>query len=401
MKLWLQILIAMVLGIGVGLVFGEQAGVLKPLGTLFIQLIRMIIVPLIFFSIIASITQMADMRALGSLSIKSVVLYLLTTACAISIGLALANIVDPGVGVTLDLAVSSVPQEKPVMNFADTLLGLVPSNPIAAMAEGNVLQIIVFAVLFGVAINMTESVRKPAAYAVNTIAEIMYSLTILVMYVAPIGVFALMAWATGTQDPQLIVALIGVMATVYGACLLQIFGVYGSMLLFIGRINPLRFFAKLVPVQLLAFTTTSSAATLPVTMKVAQEKLGVSKQTASFTLPLGATINMDGTALYQGICAVFIAQALGVTLTMQDYTTIVFTATLASIGSAAVPGVGLIMLSLVLASVGLPIEGAAIIAGIDRMLDMMRTTTNVTGDATIALVVDKTEKRLDLATLRA
>lgn len=396
MKLWQQILLGMLLGIAAGLLLREKAVYLQPLGKMFINLIKMIIVPLIFLSLVSAISGMDDIKKAGVMGLKSFILYIFTTAFAISLGLVIASFMELGKGVDLNLSGKEITRSaQDPFSLSDTLIGLVPSNPVQAMAEGNILQIIVFALLLGFAINAAGKKGEKIAEIVESGADVIYSLTDIIMKLAPVGVFALIAWMVGTQDGSLILSLGKVIITIYAICFIHAFFTYGSMLYFMARVNPLIFFRKLIPAQMVAYTTSSSSATLPVTMQVSEESLGVSKQTASFTLPLGTTINMDGTALYQGVCALFVAQALGVHLVFDDYVTIVLTATLASIGSAGVPGAGLIMLSLVLTSIGLPIEGVAIIAGIDRILDMARTTVNVTGDATIAIIVDKSEGRFD------
>jgi Na+/H+-dicarboxylate symporter len=395
MQLWQKILIGLGLGIIAGLLLGEHAIYLKPFGKMFISLIKMIIVPLIFFSLISAMTGMDDMHQAGKIGIKSFALYLVTTAFAICLGLALATFFNIGEGIELNLADVVTTQAAPEQNFMGTLVAMIPQNPIASMADGNVLQVIIFAIFLGLAINQAGEHGKRIGGICNAATEVIFKLTNIIMTFAPYGVFALIGWMVGTQDSTLILSLGKIVLLVYGACLLHIYGTYGLMVKFIAKVPYGVFFRKVIPAQLMAYSTSSSSATLPVTLKIAQESLGVSKSTASFVLPMGTTVNMDGTALYQGVCALFIAQAMGVDLSMGDYATIVFTATLASIGSAGVPGAGLIMLSLVLTSVGLPVEGVAIIAGIDRILDMARTTVNVTGDLTVALIVDKTEGHFD------
>jgi len=400
MPLWSQILIGMVLGALVGVFWGADAAMLKPLGTLFIKLIKMIIVPLVFFSLVSAFTDVEDGKAVGRLGVKSFVLYLLTTAFAITMGLLVAHIVQPGKGVHVDYGQEingRVPTEAAEMSVIDTIINVVPTNPIQAFAEGNMLQIIVFSLFMGVAVHRARTMEKLGGLPgmITGAAEVMYQMTHMVMYVAPIGVFGLMAWMVGTQDATVLLSLFKVVICIFGVCLLQIIVVYGGLLRFVAGINPFHFFRQLLPAQLMAFSTSSSAATLPLTMEIAKEKLGISNRTASFTLPLGTTINMDGTALYQGVTALFIAQTMGIEFGMADYVTIILTATLASIGSAGVPGAGLIMLTLVLTSVGLPIEGVALIVGVDRLLDMVRTVVNVSGDATVALLVDKSEKTFD------
>ena len=393
MKLWKQILIALVAGLAVGMVFGEAAAAIKPIGTIFVNAIKMLIVPLIFVSLVCGITSMHDMSKMGRIAGKSVVIYLLTTAVAITIGLLLGSIFQPGSGI--DLAAAAEIKAKDAPELVDTLVAMVPNNPIGAMAQGKVLQIIVFAILFGIAINMAGEAGQKIKQFFDWLAEVIYKLTAIVIAFAPYGVFALMAWVAGTYGLDVLLPLGGVILAVYAGCIIHAILVYGGAITFIARLSPIRYFQGIGEAQAVAFTTTSSSGTLPVTMSCVQKNLGVSRGVSSFVLPLGATINMDGTALYQGVCALFVAQAFGVDLAFGDYITIILTSTLASIGTAGVPGAGLIMLSLVLTSVGLPLEGVAIIAGIDRVLDMARTALNVTGDGMVSVVVAKTEGELD------
>ncbi len=394
MKLWVKILIGLVAGMIVGIILGPRAEYLKPIGTLFINAIKMLIVPLIFSSLVVGVTSMKDPKKMGRVGLKTLGLYLGTTAIAITIGLIIGTILHPGVGLEFESVEKIVPQESP--SFIDTFVNLIPQNPVGSLAGGNVLQIIVFSILLGLAINFTGEKGKPLANLFESLAEVMYKLTAMVMQMAPYGVFALMAWVSGKYGLSVLLPLIRVILGVYIGCIIHAILTLGGAITLLARLNPIQFFRGIVDAQVVAFTTTSSSGTLPVTMSCAQENLGVSKSISSFVLPLGATINMDGTALYQGVSALFVAQAYGIDLTIANYVTIILTATLASIGTAGVPGAGLIMLSLVLSSVGLPLEGVAIIAGIDRVLDMARTAINVTGDAMVSLLIAKSENELDV-----
>ncbi len=400
MQLWKQIFIALTVGLVLGVLLNqtgnaELAKSIKPVGDLFIRGIKMLIVPLIFVSLVTGVASLQNLATMGRISLKTFVLYLATTAVAISIGLGLAVLFQPGVGVDLGTAQAVTAKTPPTM--VDTILGLVPTNPIAAFAEGNVLQIIVFAIFFGLAITLAGDAAKPVRSFFESAAEVMYKLTSIIIAFAPYGVFALMVWVAGTYGPDVLAPLAKVIAMVYIGCIIHAVVVYGGLIKFVARLNPMRYFQGSIEPVMVAFTSTSSSGTLPVTMMSCERNLGVSRSVSSFVLPLGATINMDGTALYQGVCAVFIAQAFGVDLSSGQYLTIVLTATLASIGTAGVPGAGLIMLSLVLASVGLPLEGIAIIAGIDRILDMARTALNVAGDCAVGCVIAKSEGELDQA----
>ncbi len=392
--MWQRILLGLVLGLIVGLVFGKPAASLKPIGSVFIAGIKMLIVPLVFVSLVCGVTSMRDPAKMGRVGIKTIALYLITTAFAIVIGLVLGAVLQPGAGVGMEAAKAVAPKAAP--SLIDTLVGLIPTNPVAAMAQGNVLQIIAFAILFGIAVNLSGKYGETVRNGFEALAEVIYKLTSIVIWFAPFGVFALMAWTAGTYGLSLLLPLAMVIAAVYVGCILHALLVYGVALRVVG-LNPWHFYKGVAEAATVAFTTTSSSGTLPVTMGCAQKNLGISKGVASFVLPLGATVNMDGTALYQGVCALFIAQVFGVHLSGGDYVTIVLTATLASIGTAGVPGAGLIMLSLVLSSVGLPLEGVAIIAGIDRILDMARTSINVVGDSMVATLVAKSEGELNLA----
>lgn len=395
LKLWQKIIIALILGVIVGGILGPTAEYIKPIGSLFINLIKMLIVPLIFSSLVVGICSMDDIKKMGRIGAKSFGIYLLTTAIAITIGLAVGTILQPGAGLNMQMpAELTVAKEAP--SFIQTLLNMVPKNPVAAMSSGAVLQIIVFALMLGVAINLAGEKGKPVAVLFESFAEIMYKMTHMVMAFAPYGVFALMAWVAGKYGLEVLLPLATVIIGVYLGCILHVLlTLTGGGIMLLGRLNPVRYWRGIIDAQAVAFTTTSSSGTLPVTMECARTNLGVSRPISSFVLPLGATINMDGTALYQGVAALFVAQAFGIDLSTGQYITIILTSTLASIGSAGVPGAGLIMLSLVLTSVGLPLEGLAVIAGIDRILDMARTTVNVTGDLMVSVLVAKSEGELD------
>jgi len=393
LQLWHKILIGMILGITVGLIFGEDAAVLKPIGSLFVNTIKMLIVPLVFCSIIVGITSMQDTSKMGRIGLKAVVFYLTSTAVAITIGLFLGEFLQPGAGLGLVAQQAEVVKATPPL--ADTLVALVPTNPVNALAQGHILQIIVFAVALGISLTLIGEKGTPAIAIFESLAEAMYKLTDLVMKLAPYGVFALMAWVAGKFGLALLLPLIKVIGAVYLGSILHVLGVYSALILFVSKLTPVQYFRGIIDAQVVAFTSTSSAGTLPVSMKCARENLGVSKGVSSFVLPLGTTINMDGTALYQGVTTLFVAQAFGIDLGMPEYITIILTATLASIGTAGVPGAGLIMLTLVLTTVGLPVEGVALIAGIDRILDMARTTVNISGDIAASVIIAKSEGELD------
>jgi Na+/H+-dicarboxylate symporter len=393
LQLWQKIFIGLVLGLIVGLVFKENVLFLKPIGTLFINLIKMLIVPLIFVTLVSGITAMNDLQKMRRIGIKTFFIYLITTAFAITIGLTVGVLFEPGIGISLETASSVSIKESP--SLVDTFLNIIPRNPVSSLAEGNILQIIFFAILTGISINLAGEKAKVVKNFFDGFSEVMFKMTNIIITYAPIGVFGLMVWVSASYGIDLLVKLGSVILLVYLASILHIVLIYGGIISFVAKLNPFRFFKGIVSAQSVAFTTTSSSGTLPVTTNNVINNLGVSKPISSFVLPLGATINMDGTAIYQGVCVVFIAQAFGVELSLANYLTIIATSTLASIGTAGVPGAGLIMLSLVLSSVGLPLEGIAIIAGIDRILDMARSTVNITGDAMVSVLIAKSENELD------
>lgn len=394
MHLSSKILIGLVLGVIAGLVAGpENLSMIKiwiaPIGTLFINLIKMIIVPLVFASLVVGAASLGDVKKLGRIGIKTMIFYLGTTAIAVIIGIGMSLVLNPGVG--LKLPADAVYKGKEAPSIMDVLVNMIPSNPIKAMETGDMLQIIVFALFVGIGITLVGPRAKIVESFFDGFAEVTYKIVNMIMNVAPYGVFALIMPVVAANGPKVLIPLASVIAAVYIGCILHMGFIYTSAISILGRMSPMKFFKGLFPAQLIAFSTCSSAATLPVNMKCTQENLGVSKEVSSFVLPLGATINMDGTAIYQGVCALFVAQIYGIDLSLSQMLIIVLTGTLASIGTAGVPGAGLIMLTLTLQSVNLPIEGIALIAGIDRVLDMARTTVNITGDAVAAVYIQRSE----------
>ncbi|EJO94680.1 sodium:dicarboxylate symporter [Ectopseudomonas mendocina DLHK] len=391
--LWRQILVGLVLGVVVGMLFKSLALGLAPVGALFLNAIKMLIVPLVFVSLVAGITAMSDSAKLGRISVKTIAIYLITTAFAVSIGLAFGTLFSPGEG--MNMVASGSEEAKQAPSLVQILVGLVPTNPVMAFAEGNILQIIVFAIALGVSMNLVGEKAAPVVRLFDSLAEVFYKLTDLVMRFAPIGVFALIAGVVASHGIEVLLPLAGVIGVIYLASIAHMLLVYGGLIGGLARLSPLRFFRGIAPALAVAFSTSSSSGTLPVSIECARKNLGVSQGVAGFVLPVGATINMDGTAIYQGVLALFIAQAFGIDLNAGQYLMIILTATLASVGTAGVPGAGLIMLGLVLTSVGLPLEGVALIAGIDRILDMARTTVNVAGDLMTTTLVGSSEKELD------
>lgn len=399
LTLWARVLIGMGAGVLVGLMLGQNAALLKPIGDLFIALIRMLVVPLIFVSLVSGMTSFGEMAGMARVAIKTVILFAFTAVAAVLIGLSVATLIGPGIGVEMaGLTAPTPPEPQTAIGY---ILGLVPTNPFAALSSGNTLQVIVFAILLGVAINLVGDAALPVKRFFDGFAEVMFKLTHLVMEVAPYGVFGLMAWVAGTYGLEILLPLGKLILCLYIACLLQLIFVYGGVVALIARLNPVRFYRGIADALMVGFSTCTSAGTFPVTMSNVQDNLGVPRSIASFVLSTGTTINMDGTAIYLGIAAVFTAQAFGIDLTTGQYLTIILTATLAAIGTAPVPGASLIMMSVVLTSVGLPLEIVALVAGVDRVMDMMRTLTNVAGDATAATVVSKTEGVIDLEKFNA
>ncbi|SEN30782.1 dicarboxylate/amino acid:cation symporter [Halomonas caseinilytica] len=391
--LWQKILAGLVLGVLVGALMGEQASLFKPLGDIFINAIKMLIVPLVFSTLVVGITAMRDPQKMGRIGLRTIALYLLTTAFAIAIGLFASWLFQPGVG--LEMSFDSGVEAKEAPSLREILVGLVPQNPIDALASGNILQIIVFAIGLGISLTLIGEKGEPVVKVFESFAEAMVKLTNIVMSFAPFGVFGLIAHVAGSYGLEVLLPLAKVIGVAYLASVLHVLLVYSGLLALLGRLNPLRYLRGILDALVVAYSSASSSGTLPVSLRCARNNLGVSEGVAGFVLPVGATINMDGTAIYQGVVAVFIAQLLGVDLSMADYGMIIVTGTLASIGTAGVPGAGLVMLSIVMAQIGLPLEAIAVIAGIDRILDMARTCVNVAGDLMVTTLVGKSEGELD------
>ncbi len=386
----LQIAVAFILAILVGIFMGEKASIVQPLGDLFLRLIRFIIVPLILSTIIVGITSAGDMKKLSRLGGKTITYYLITGLLAVTIGLGAGLIFSPGSGIDITLnETAAEPKESP--GVINTLLNIIPTNPLESLVTGSILQIIFFAIFLGIGIVIVGEKARPVLHFFEGLSEIMYKITAIVMKLVPIGIFGLLAPIVGTYGLAILLPLIKVIIAMAVAAIIHVAIVYSLAVKTFGKMSPLHFFKGIFPAAAVAFSTCSSAGTLPVTMKNTQENLGVSKETSSFVLPLGATINMDGTAIYLGIATLFIAQYFGVDLSFTQLLMVALVATLASIGAAGVPGAGMVMLTMVLAAVNLPLEGIALIAGIDRILDMMRTSVNVMGDASGCVVIENSE----------
>ena len=393
MKLWVKILIAVILGIITGKILGTNTEYLKPLGTLFLSLINMIIVPLVLASMTVGITSIHDPKKLGRVGLKTIGLYLLTTVIAILIGLSFAKFFALGEG--LNRTSTSMIKAHETPSLVTMILSIVPTNPVAALAEGNMLQIIVFSLFLGLSINFAGAKGKAALEFLESLADVMFRMTAIVMEFSPIGVFAIMAWVTGTFGNDVLHSLFQFLMSYYLACFIHLLFVFCGMLWWLAKLNPWPFFRGMSDAIMVAFSTSSSVAALPVSMHCVQKNLGVSKNITNFVLPLGSTINMNGAAIFQGMSAIFVAHAYGISLDFQTLLTIVVTATLSAIGAAGIPGTGFLMLSIVLTSAGLPTEGLLILAGIDRVREMASTVLNILGDAVCAVYIAKMEGELD------
>lgn len=390
-----QIMIALLLGIGVGMAFMGNPDFtteyIEPFGTLFLNLIKMIVVPIVLFSIIAGVISLSDIKKVGTIGVRTVMFYMCTTAVAVALGLFLANVCNIGAsGAFSTEGLEYTPNEAP--SFIMTLVNIFPSNIIAPMASANMLQVITIAIFFGFGIILAEEKGKPFADFIESGAEVSLKVMGMIVKFSPYGVFALIVPVVAKNGPSVLGDLFSLIVVAYIAYILHAIIVYSVAAKVLAGVNPGTFFKTLSPAILMAFSSASSVGALPLNMECC-EKLGAKKEVTSFVLPLGATINMDGTAIYQGCCAVFIARIFGVELDIMQQLTIILTATLASIGTAGVPGSGMIMLAMVLQSVGLPVEGIALIAGIDRILDMGRTAVNITGDGACALVISKLSEK--------
>ncbi len=395
MNLSTKILIGLGLGVIVGLNMGAE-GVnfaklwIAPLGAIFMNMIRMVIIPLVVSSLILGVCGLGDISKIGRIGGKTIAFYLSTTAFAIILGLLFGTILEPGAGLSMPGAdVKTAAKAAPPL--MQVIVGIFPTNPLDAMLKANMLQIIVFSLFMGTGIMAVGERADTLLKFFDGLAEVSYKIVGFIMQIAPIGVFGLITPVVAANGPSVLLPLLKVVLAVYVGCFLHATLVYGGLIQFFGKISVGKFFKTIFPAQLISFTSCSSGGTLPVSMNCAKE-LNINKEVSSFVLPLGATINMDGTALYQGVCALFVAQIYGVDLTMGQYMTIIITGTLASIGTAGVPGAGFIMLTMILTAIGLPLEGSALIAGIDRILDMPRTCVNVTGDLTACYMIHQSEE---------
>ncbi len=394
-NLVLQIGIAFILAIIVGAIFGEKAEVVQPIGDLFLRLIMFIIIPLILSTVIVGVTSTGDINKLGRLGGKTIIYFLFTSFAAISLGLLGGYIFSPGSGLDVTIESTTEAGAEPE-GVIQTLLNIIPTNPIESLSNGSMLQIIFFAIFLGLGITMVGKKAEPVQMFFDGLAEVMYKLTGVVMKLVPFGVFGLLAPVVGSYGLSVLLPLINIILVMALISVIHVAIVYSTAVKTIGKMSPLAFLKGIFPAATVAFTTASSAGTLPITLKNTQENLGVSKETSSFILPLGATINMDGTAIYQGLAVMFIAQYYGHSLSISQLLMVALVGTLASIGAAGVPGAGLVMLTMVLTAVNLPLEGIALVAGIDRILDMFRTSVNIIGDASATVIVEQSERKKKL-----
>ena len=393
-----KIFIGLLLGIVLGIIMHSLVpdshfkndiiidGIFYTVGQLFIRLMQMLVVPLVFFSIADGCRNLGDTETLGKVGVRIVIYYLFTTAFAILIALSLASLIGPGKGMNMSIGSQSFDVEKTDISLSNTILEFIPTNPIEALSKGNMIQIIIFSVLVGLLIASLEDRLITLGNIVTEMNDLMMGMTMWVMKLAPIGVFFLIARTFSNLGYDAILSMLSYMLSVLGGLAVQLVIVYMLLIVVFVRVNPFSFLKKFAPVMTFGFSTASSSATVPINIKTLED-MGIDRKISSFTIPLGATVNMDGTAIMQGVAVVFIANAYGISLSPTDFMTVILTATIASVGTAGIPSVGLVTLSMVLESVGLPVEGIAIIMGIDRILDMARTTVNLAGDAAGTMIV--------------
>jgi Na+/H+-dicarboxylate symporter len=387
LQAWHRVALGMGLGIGTGLIMGEQAAMFQPLGIIFLNLIKMITIPLIFFTLIYGLTSIESTGDIRRVGMKAIMVFLTTAMLAVCLGVGLATFLQPGKGHDLKmLAVDPASETVGSLDLMAMLVNIVPTNAIAAMAEGHILQVILFAFFTGFTINAMRSECSNVVSICHEMAQISFKMIAAIMHIAPLGVFGYMAWSVGTQGLEVVAVLGKLVLTIILACGLQ-YLVFGVLILLGARLSPFPFYRKMLEPQILAFATSSSKAVLPRLMDISETRLGVGRQHSR---------NMDGGAIYQGVCAIFFAQYYGVVFGPVEYFTLLFTCTLASIGGAGIPGGVLLFLGMVLHSVGLPIEGVVLIASVDRILDMVTTVINITGDACVTLIVARSERQLDV-----
>lgn len=394
---WKQILVALVLGASVGLLLGQHVSALKPLGDLFINAIHMIVVPVVFTAIVCAILSVTDARKMQRVTIKALISYVICMAIAAIIGISVTHIIGPGRGFDVfnSVANSHYSNQTHAISSGQMIANFIPDNPFQALVHENILQIVIFALILGVAIKMAGAKAEPVVKLFNAFSHVAFKLAHIVIRFAPYGIFALIAWTFGEFGLQAIWPLLKFVLAVYIGCALQLLLVYSLGLWALGRLRPLTFFKGIAAAMAFAFTTSSSAATLPLSMECAEKNLGVSKSVAQFLLPLGSSFNLNGLSIYLSAAVLFAANLYGIHLTISDYFTIVVTIIFTAMGAAAVPGSALIVMGAIMSAVGIPISAVAFIAGVDRLNDMAQTATNVAGDIFVSTLISKQEKLLD------
>jgi Na+/H+-dicarboxylate symporter len=393
MKLWQKVFIGLTAGILYGIYLKDYTEIISPIGTIFMRLIKMIIVPLLFFTLVSGITGMRDPSSVGRIARKSMFAYLGTTCFAVSFGLILGHIIEPGVGITIDLGATQETDQN-VFDLLEFLIDIVPNNIFIAFSNSNVLQIVFISIFTGVLINVVGHSAEPIKEFVHAGSKLVLKMISVIIELSPYAAFSLTACVVGKQGVEVIYSLGRLFEALMIAFTLQ-YLIFGLMIIVFCRMSPMPFYRKSIEYQMIALSTGSSKASLATTMQVCRQKLGVSETSTSFVLPIGASVNMNGLSIKLGLSTVFFAQVMGVDLSFVDYLVIILTGTLGSIGGAGIPGSFIIMLPIMLSSVGLPVEGVALLVGIDRVLDLFSTTINITGDATVTLVVDNSEGTLD------
>lgn len=393
--LWQRVIAALVLGIIVGRIWGPGAESIKIIGDVFVAFIKMLVVPLIFFSLVAGVASIGDLRKLGSVGWRAMLIFIVSGQMSVWLGLMLGTLIAPGAGVdTSALSMGAVPEPNET-SWREMVLGMVPQSPVQVMADVNVLPLIIFSLLIGIGILMAKEDGEPVLKIFDSGSVVMQKVTAVVMELTPFGVFALMAWVAGTLGFDALAALGKLVFLNYFGCFLIIVLIYGGLIRLVARLPFISFLRGIVDAMAVSYSTASSNATLPVTLRCAQRNLGVSKSVSSFVISLGATINMNGTAMYLGLATLFGAQIFGVDLSWGDYGMIALLGTLGAVGAAGIPGAGLIMMALVFGAIGVPLETIAFVAGVDRIMDMIRTTTNITGDAAVAVTVASMTGEID------
>lgn len=393
MRLWVEILLGLFSGVFIGAILGPHAAVFKPVGDIFINLISMIIVPLILSSIVIGITNSRISKQIGSMAITTMVMFMSTMAGAVLLGMVVAGVLKPGEGLNLTMPIATAQPDAPTLGAM--MLNLVPPNPIMALVEGNILQVIVFAIFLGIALNMTGERGRPLTELFESLADVLYKLTSVVMRFSPFGVFIIMTWVSGTFGFSAVYVQLKFLFIYCAACVFFVLTVFGSILWFGAKVSPWPLFRGMADAIAFAFSTCSSSATLPLAMTCIQKNVGVSRNVASFVMPVGSILNRSGSAIYQGMGVLFVAQAYGIELVLSDLFLVLVTAMFSVIAAAGVPGAGFVMLSYVMTAVGVPVEGLALFIGIDRARDMCSTMLNTFGTAVCAVYIACKEGELD------